>query len=76
MARIAASQGDRIVAHLEACGVGLIYTEIAQALSMADVAVNRRLAELRAAGRVQRLADTRLTPSGRPAHVYIGKKVT
>ena len=46
------------------------YTELATATGLAPVQVNRRLHELRRARLVERLPETRLTPSGRPARLH------
>ena len=50
---------------------GGIYTEIAADTGLQPVAVNRRYHELRQLGHAVRLKETRMTPSGRPAHVHV-----
>ena len=51
-------------------GLPRTYVEIASATRLDPIAVARRMAELLRAGLVRRLPETRLTPSGRPAHLW------
>lgn len=68
----AARHRERILRALRHFGVGgCVYTEIAKATGLEPVAVNRRLAELRRAGLVIRRDETRRTPSGCYAHIYV-----
>jgi len=67
----AALQRAQVLAALERRGdAGAIYTDLAVDTGLAPVAIDRRLPELRTLGLAIRLPETRLTPSGRPAHVH------
>ena len=51
-------------------GVARMYVEIADVCGLDPVAVARRLSELHRFGAIRRLSQTRITPSGRPAHLW------
>lgn len=69
---LAADHRARILRALRRFGPGgAVYHEIAKATGLEPVAVGRRLAELRRAGLVIRREETRRTPSGNFAHVYV-----
>jgi len=69
MRSVAKSQHAAIVWCLEGHGP-LTYWQIAQHLGWEPVKVARRLAELRELGQVERLPETRDTPTGRQAHLH------
>ena len=65
-------QRELILTALERRGFqGGVYTEIASDTGLEPVAVDRRYSELRRLVLAVRLAETRRTPSGRPAHVHV-----
>lgn len=68
MVYAAQAHARRILAALEAGPA--TYTELAALTGLAPVQVNRRLHELRRAGVVERLTETRPTPSGREARLH------
>lgn len=52
-------------------GIPRTYVEIAEACGLDPIAVARRMLELVRLNRVVRLRETRPTPSGRPAHLWM-----
>lgn len=68
----ASHQRAQVLDALERRGyAGGNYTELAADTGLEPVAVDRRLPELRRLGDAARLRESRLTPSGRPAHVHV-----
>ena len=65
----AADHRAKILAVL-ADGIARTYVEIADVCGLDPVAVARRLSELHRLGAIRRRAETRLTPTGRPAHLW------
>ena len=71
----ASHQRGQVLAALERRGfAGANYTELAEDTGLEPVAIDRRLPELRRLGLAVRLKETRLTPSGRPAHVHVATR--
>jgi predicted ArsR family transcriptional regulator len=69
MVHIAGLQAREVLEALRRYG-SMTYTEIASLAGLEPHAVGRRLSELRRLELVERLSETRVTPSGRAAHVY------
>lgn len=73
MAEGAKRQREEIYWALLRAGIPLTYEEIAQRSGLDPVQVGRRLSEMlnpEKDGRVERLNETRLTTTGRPAHLH------
>jgi len=65
----AAAHRAKILAAL-ADGIARTYVEIADVCGLDPIAVARRMSELGRLGQVQRLVETRLTPSGYKARLW------
>jgi len=65
-----AAHHRQVILHAMRGKPAMTYVEIATVAHLNPIATARRMSELLRMGSVQRLQETRLTPSGRPAHLW------